>query len=163
MKGRKLVWNWGCLVGAALLLCASSADASDSDLVRPDLVACARAVDDLDPLLRGPMQSHCIELAGLICEAPDSGPSLRCLEDLTQDLRDFVNKHRRLLPPVLEGTEIDTANYADSLARLDSASKRASTCEQAADHNAALCKILLAYSDVLDLLSAAKLARIDLP
>ncbi len=82
------LWK-GCLM-AALLFFGGPLAAKDKDPPRADVVACVRAVDDLEDIIRGPMQSHCLVIAGNFCEQPQSGPILACLDRMTEDMRKFV-------------------------------------------------------------------------
>ena len=79
----------GCLCVAPFLF-PTLVIADAPKLLRVDIVACAKAVDGLDDLVRSKMQSHCLVLAGNTCEAPASGPILACLDDLSETMGTYV-------------------------------------------------------------------------
>ncbi|MEL7092481.1 MAG: hypothetical protein AAFN94_12165, partial [Pseudomonadota bacterium] len=131
----------------------------------PDIVACVRAVDDLDVTFRDKMQSHCLVLSGNFCEAPTSGPILDCLADVTADMTEFVAKVLPRLPGSVDQSPFRSQSYARTLSRLQADRDHAAHCaaQHARAFDLAICQSVAAFADLTDVFNAARAAGVTLP
>lgn len=154
----------GCLMVALLLFGGPSAAQSDP-LPRADIVSCVRAVDGLDVIMRAKMQSHCLVIASNHCEAPASGPILRCLSDLTQAMNAFVVQSRVHLPSSIEAQGFRPRAYRATLERLDAQTDPQTQCatQHSRAFNQTICESVAAFGRLTDIFLAARYAGIELP
>jgi len=155
-------WIKGCLLAALFL---GPAQAQQPEPIRPDIVACVRAVDGLDDLMRDKMQGHCLVIAGNICEASPSGPILACLQDMTADMKAYVDGALTRMPDSIDANGLRQRSYARTLERLRSPDAGKHRCEM--NHSRAfdrtLCLATAAFARLTDVFVAARYAGVNLP
>lgn len=145
---------------AASLLAAPDARAADA---APDIVACLRAVDALDPDLRGPMQSQCFVVSLARCEAPPTGPAEACFSHLTDRMSAALGAGRDALPDPTELSAADEAAYRRAVARIARLADDMTPCDRRVDLSAARCVAMRQFAALRDVFLAARLAGLTVP
>ena len=154
----------GCLCVAPFLF-PTLVIADAPKLPRVDIIACAKAVDGLDDLVRSKMQSHCLVLAGNTCEAPASGPILACLDDLSETMGTYVQSNKFLLPAAIKDDGLRRAAYKRTLERLGMDGGEIARCEgqHSKAFDRAICLTAARFGRLVDLFNAARYAGVTLP